>query len=175
MFSHSTQGTGKVVWRTHVRQTSGGPNGLALGDGRIYGNSAKGAFALDEATGKVIWRRLLVHGANQAVDIAPQFANGLVYTSTVGLLPGGTGVLYALDAATGRVRWHFNTVLHPWAVPGQGGWRRSVVDAVSRSGRHGVLRRCEPRPMGRHGGTAERRGLSRPRPVHGLAPRAERR
>jgi outer membrane protein assembly factor BamB len=126
-------GTGKVAWRTHVRQPSGGPNGLALGDGRIYGNSAKGAFALNEATGKVIWRRLLVHGANQAVDIAPQFANGLVYTSTVGLLPGGTGVLYALDAATGRVRWHFNTVLHPWAVPGQaaggGAWWTPSVGA----------------------------------------------
>jgi len=111
--------TGRLVWRTRVRQVSGGPNGLAAGGGRIYGNSSRSAFALDEATGKVIWRRTLVRGSNQAVDIAPQVANGLVYTSTVGLLPGGKGVLYALDAATGAVRWRFDTIVGDWAVPGK--------------------------------------------------------
>jgi outer membrane protein assembly factor BamB len=124
--------TGRIVWRTHVRQVSGGPNGLAAGDGRIYGNSSRAAFALDQSTGKVLWRRTLVRGANQAVDIAPQVANGLVYTSTVGLLPGGKGVLYALDASTGHVRWRFDTIAGEWAVPGKaagGGawWPASVA------------------------------------------------
>ena len=125
--------TGRLVWRTRVRQVSGGPNGLAAGDGRIYGNSSRAAFALDEATGKVLWRRMLVRTTNQAVDIAPQFAHGLVYTSTVGLLPGGKGVLYALDAATGRVRWQFDTIAGNWAVPGKaaggGAWWPASVGA----------------------------------------------
>jgi outer membrane protein assembly factor BamB len=125
--------TGRLVWKTHARQVSGGPNGLAAANGRIYGNTSRSTFALDAATGKVLWRRKLVHGANEAIDIAPQIANGRVYTSTVGLVPGGKGVLYALDAATGEIRWSFHTVLGQWAVPSQaagGGvwWPVSVGD-----------------------------------------------
>jgi outer membrane protein assembly factor BamB len=125
--------TGRLLWKTRVRQVSGGPNGLAAAGGRIYGNTSRGAFALDEETGKVLWRRLLVRGTNQTIDIAPQVANGLVYTSTVGLLPGGKGVLYALDAATGQVRWHFDTIRGEWAVPGKaaggGAWWPASVSA----------------------------------------------
>ena len=67
----------------------------------------------------MLWRRKLVRHANEAIDIAPQVANGIVYTSTVGLVPGGKGVLYALDADTGEIRWSFHTVLGAWAVPSQ--------------------------------------------------------
>jgi outer membrane protein assembly factor BamB len=127
--------TGKPVWKTHVRQVSGGPNGLAAGGGRIYGNSSRAAFALDGTTGKVLWRRTLVHGANQVIDIAPQFANGVVYTSTIGVPPGGKGVLYALDAATGQVRWRFDTIRGDWAVPSQaaggGAWWPASVGSDS--------------------------------------------
>jgi outer membrane protein assembly factor BamB len=126
-------GTGGVIWTAHVRQVSGGPNGLSAAGGRIYGNTRRGTFALDQATGKVIWRRRLVLGTNQTVDIAPQVANGLVYTSTDGLLPGGKGVLYALDAATGHVRWRFDTIRGNWAVPGKaaggGAWWPASVSA----------------------------------------------
>src|SRR6185437_5291324 len=111
--------TGRLAWKTHARQVSGGPNGLTAADGRVYGSTNRSAFALDAATGKVVWRRKLVLRDNQAIDIAPQAANGLVYTSTVGLMPGGKGVLYALDAATGAIRWKFDTVLGEWAVPSQ--------------------------------------------------------
>jgi len=111
--------TGRVVWKTHARQRSGGPNGLVVADGRIYANTSRSTFALDAKTGKVLWRTKIVRGNNQAIDIAPQTANGLVYTSTVGLLPGGKGVVYALDAATGAIRWRFRTVLGEWAVPSQ--------------------------------------------------------
>jgi outer membrane protein assembly factor BamB len=111
--------SGREVWRTRALSVSGGPNGLAAGEGRIYGNTSSNAFALDAATGKVLWRRKLVRTANQSIDIAPQFANGLVYTSTVGVSPGGKGVLYALEASTGRVRWDFSTILGDWAVPSQ--------------------------------------------------------
>jgi outer membrane protein assembly factor BamB len=111
--------TGSLVWKTHARQVSGGPNGLAAADGRIYGNTSRTTFALAVATGKVLWRSKLAFADDQAIDIAPQAANGLVYTSTVGLVPGGKGVLYALDAATGEIRWKFDTVLGEWAVPSQ--------------------------------------------------------
>ena len=113
--------TGRLVWRTRVRQVSGGPNGLAAGDGRIYGNSSRAAFALDEATGKVLWRRRLVRTTNETVDIAPLVADGLVFTSTVGFAPGGRGALYALNARTGQIRWRFETIRDPWPYPSAGG------------------------------------------------------
>jgi outer membrane protein assembly factor BamB len=55
------------------------------------------------------------------IDIAPQVANGLVYLSTIGQPPNGRGTLYALDAATGVVRWKFDTIKGKWAVPEQAG------------------------------------------------------
>jgi len=123
--------SGRRIWTAHARQVSGGPNGLAAGDGRIYANTNLSAFALDAKTGKVLWRRKLVHGKDQAIDIAPQFANGLVYDSTVGVPPGGKGVIYALDAATGAIRWKFRTILGDWAVPtvaaGGGAWWSASV------------------------------------------------
>jgi outer membrane protein assembly factor BamB len=123
-----------VVWRTLFRQPSQGPNGLAAAGGRIYGNTARSAFALDAATGKLVWLRRLTGPLEQAIDVTPVVANGLVYTSTTGLPPGGKGALYALDAATGKVRWKFTTILGDWAFPreaaGGGAWWPISVDAA---------------------------------------------
>jgi PQQ-like domain/PQQ enzyme repeat len=45
------------------------------------------------------------------IDIQPQVANGTVYLSSAALLGGG--FVYALDAATGRTRWSFDSVIDP--------------------------------------------------------------
>jgi outer membrane protein assembly factor BamB len=124
--------TGRLRWVQRFRSPSGGPNGLAAADGRLFGNTATSAFALDAATGRRLWLRRLTNRLEQAIDVAPVVANGLVYTSTVGLAPGGKGALYALDAATGRVVWRFVTVSGAWAVPreaaGGGAWWPLSVD-----------------------------------------------
>jgi len=128
--------TGRLLWRARFGQIDGGPNGLAAGYGRIYGNTDRAAFALDADTGKLLWVRRLARRPSSAVDVAPVVANGLVYTSSVGLPPGGKGVLYALDAATGRPRWRFRTILGDWAVPkeaaGGGMWWPVSVDGRGR-------------------------------------------
>jgi len=128
--------TGRRLWVTHARQVDGGPNGVAFAGGRVFGNTARAAFALDADTGRVLWRTKLVHSANQTIDIAPLVQNGLVFTSTVGVPKGGKGVLYALDAGTGRVVWQFSTVLGDWAVPGKaaggGAWWPFSVDGAGR-------------------------------------------
>lgn len=140
--------TGRRLWVTRARQVDGGPNGVAVADGRVYGNTARAAFALDARTGKVLWRTKLVQSANQTIDIAPLPANGLVYTSTVGIPKGGKGVLYALDAATGRIAWRFSTVLGAWAVPGRaaggGAWWPVSVDG----GGHVYAGTANPVPWG---------------------------
>ena len=87
-----------------------GPNGLAVGGGRVYGATDSDAFALSAATGRQLWSRHLTSATEQFVDIAPVVWEGLVFTSTVGFPPGGRGAIYALDAATGAVRWKFDTI-----------------------------------------------------------------
>lgn len=128
--------TGRLLWRKRFAQRDGGPNGLAAGYGRIYGNTSRAAFALDASTGALVWLQRLVHRRSAEIDVAPLVANDLVYTSTIGRPPGGRGVLYALDAATGRPRWSFDTIRGRFAVPaeaaGGGAWWTPSLDSDGR-------------------------------------------
>jgi outer membrane protein assembly factor BamB len=110
--------TGDVKWSKDYDAEDVGPNGLALGYGRIYGATSDFAFALDKDTGDEVWRsQKLTRNANEGIDMAPGVFDGTVYVSTV---PGnaksfykgnGAGVLWALDADTGKQKWKF------WTVP----------------------------------------------------------
>ena len=128
--------SGRLVWQRRFARIDGGPNGLAAGYGRIYGSTDRTVFALDAGTGRIDWLRQLGDPPARQIDIAPVVANGLVYTSTIGLPPGGKGTIYALDAATGRPRWSFATVRDRWTVPieagGGGAWWPLSVDADGR-------------------------------------------
>ena len=109
--------TGRVKWSKDYNMTDVGPNGVALGYGKIYGATPDFAFALDKDTGQEVWRsQKLTRNANEGIDMAPGVFDGTVYVSTV---PGnaksfykgdGQGVLWALDADTGKSKWRFATV-----------------------------------------------------------------
>jgi alcohol dehydrogenase (cytochrome c) len=106
---------GKLRWEYQVNtpELGGpGPDGVAVADGRVYGDAAHTVFALSAATGKPVWvdRNLLTKGQG-AFDIQPQAVAGRVYlASSLGNGTGG-GILLALDAVTGKVLWKFNTML----------------------------------------------------------------
>ena len=109
--------TGDVKWSRDYDAADVGPNGLALGYGKIYGATSDFAFALDKDTGDEVWRsQKLTRNANEGIDMAPGVFDNTVYVSTV---PGnaksfykgnGVGVLWALDAETGKPKWKFFTV-----------------------------------------------------------------
>jgi outer membrane protein assembly factor BamB len=113
--------TGKIRWRRLFGAANPGPDGVAVADGRVYGATDSSAFALDAATGRPVWRHFLVTRTARYVDIAPQVADGLVFVSTLGYPPNGRGVLYALDAATGKTRWSLDTIRGSWHVSGEAG------------------------------------------------------
>src|SRR3954470_11087482 len=108
--------TGQVKWTKNYNAPDVGPNGVALGYGKIYGATSDFAFALDQDTGQEVWRsQKLTRNANEGIDMAPGVFDNTVYISTV---PGnsksfykgnGQGVLWALDADTGKSRWKFDT------------------------------------------------------------------
>jgi outer membrane protein assembly factor BamB len=130
------QETGKVRWTKRFDAINDGPNGLALGAGRVYGATDNAAFALSPSSGRVLWTRVLTSASQQFVDVAPVYWHGLVIVSTVGFDPLGRGVIYALDARTGAVRWRFQTVQHPWLHPWEAGgggiWYPVSIDAKGR-------------------------------------------
>ncbi|HUY79951.1 MAG TPA: PQQ-binding-like beta-propeller repeat protein [Ktedonobacterales bacterium] len=108
-----TSGNLKWEYQANAPEKSGpGPNGVAVVDGVVYGDTPTSAFALNAATGKTIWVNSTLLSAGQGTfGIQPQVANGRVYlASQYGSGPGG-GVLLALNASTGDALWKFNTVI----------------------------------------------------------------
>src|SRR5215472_7773695 len=124
--------TGKLKWeyKFSPKIVEGGPNGVAVAGGVVYGDTMTTVFALSARTGKAIWvdRNLLNQGQG-TFGIQPQVANGSIYlASSIGTGPSG-GVLLALRASTGKVLWSFNTLLHGSASRfGAGGaWEPPLV------------------------------------------------
>jgi alcohol dehydrogenase (cytochrome c) len=107
--------TGKLKWEYQVNlpEKSGpGPDGVAVADGTVYGDTSTSVFALNAATGKTLWvNGDLLNSGQGSFEIQPQVADGRVYlASAYGSGPGG-GVVMALNASTGRLLWKFNTVI----------------------------------------------------------------
>ena len=140
------ESTGKLEWRHAFNKPSVGPNGVAYGYGRIYGATETKAFALDPATGKLIWSRKLTRNNREGIDMAPQIYDHTVIFSTVpgnGLSSfyqgGALGIVWALDPATGKPKWKFNTISDGaklWGNPkvnsGGGLWYPPSVDSHGR-------------------------------------------
>lgn len=131
--------SGEVMWTKSFELPSLGPNGVVVGDGRVYGTTPSEAFALDQETGKQLWSVALTRNEKEGIDIAPGFKDGIVYVSTVptnaaSLYAGeGVGILWALDAKTGKKLWKFNTVPNSlWGDPkvnsGGGLWYTPAFD-----------------------------------------------
>src|SRR6185436_18786376 len=139
--------TGKLKWEHDFNKPSIGPNGVAFGNGRIYGATEANAFALDAQTGKLVWTSpRLTRNNNEGIEITPQLYDNTVLISTV---PGngisnfykgnGDGIVWALDAATGKPRWKFNTISdgaklfgNPKINSGGGLWYPPAVDGKGR-------------------------------------------
>jgi len=141
--------TGHPRWRRNIDEEAFGPNGPAIGWGRIYAHDGANALrAFDLRTGRPAWSRPLAGptGAQQPVAF-----DGLVYTGLpagrrlkvqpgklqirlVG--PGSSGFLYGIRADDGAAVWDFQTV-EPgfWGDPdvnsGAGVWFPPAVDTAT--------------------------------------------
>jgi len=133
------QESGEVIWSKKYEQPDHGPNGVVVGDGLVMGATPTAAFALDQKTGKELWNVTLTRNEVEGIDIAPGYYKGIVYVSTVPVNvsefygPGGVGILWALDAKTGKKLWHFDTVPKSlWGNPkvnsGGGLWYTPAFD-----------------------------------------------
>jgi alcohol dehydrogenase (cytochrome c) len=129
--------TGTLKWKHAFNSPSIGPNGVALGYGRLYAATVSTVFALDPATGALIWKHKLTPSIHDGIDMAPQLYDNKVLLSTVpgsGVKhfyePKAVGIVYSLDAATGNTVWSFDTVPTPkqGSYSGGGLWYPPAVD-----------------------------------------------
>jgi glucose dehydrogenase len=133
--------TGAVRWTAGGGAATAGPNGVAVGWGKLFANAGDtGVAAYDLRDGRELWRfepRLV---SSEGIDIQPTVYGGSVFVSTVpaslrGLYLGGSrGVLFALDQRDGSTRWSFDTVdsADLWGDAegnsGGGAWYPPLVD-----------------------------------------------
>jgi outer membrane protein assembly factor BamB len=131
--------SGEVLWTATFEQPDEGPNGISVAEGRVYGANPTEAFALDQKNGEQLWSVKLARNEHEGIDMAPGVQKGIVYVSTVPVNAkeayegGGAGILWALDAKTGKKLWHFNTVPNDlWGNPnlnaGGGVWYPPAFD-----------------------------------------------
>ena len=106
--------------------------GVAIGDGRVYFGQLDGSVvALDQQTGKQLWKKQLVQWQlGQTITAAPIYIDGKIYIGSVGAEFGVRSFLEALDAATGEQvwRWYTTPAGRPAARPGRRA-RRSICAA----------------------------------------------
>lgn len=131
--------SGEVLWTATFEQPDVGPNGVVVAEGKVFGATPTEAFALDQKSGEQLWSVPLTRNRHEGIDMAPGYQDGMVYVSTVPLNTselyegGGAGILWALDAKTGKKRWHFDTVpTSLWGNPkvnaGGGVWYPPAFD-----------------------------------------------
>lgn len=132
--------TGEVRWTSEATGFNIGPYGVAVDDARVYGlDGSNGVVALDRATGARLWATDVTATPSTGIDVQPVVVGDMVIVSSVPVSlggiyePGDRGVITALDAATGTVRWTFDTVKgdlwgHPEVNSGGGAWYPPAVD-----------------------------------------------
>ena len=114
-------------WRARFARPSDGPNGVTTASGMVFGSTDQSTFALDARTGTCGPADTAHHDHEPDHDCAGGCERQAgAQPSSTGMAPGGRGILFGLDATTGRVRWRFGTILSPWRHPqvarGGGAW-----------------------------------------------------
>lgn len=135
--------TGKARWEKRYEDAAAGPNGIAVGWGKLYVPAGDTAVAaLDLSNGKELWKTTVEVPKNGGIGIAPVAFGDLVYFSTVPVnttsqyLGGVNGTLYAVEQQTGKVVWSFATVEdstlwgHADINSGGGAWYPPTIDVA---------------------------------------------
>lgn len=133
--------TGKLLWKRSYEQPSFGPNGVAIGWGKLFTTSSDSELvALDLQSGADVWKLAPELGHSEGMDIQPLVYDGQLFAATVpvsqtrGIYEGSAhGMLLAIDAQTGKQRWAFDTIDSPdtWGDPaangGGGAWYPPLI------------------------------------------------
>jgi PQQ-dependent dehydrogenase (methanol/ethanol family) len=108
--------TCRRIWHTAVSYPKLGflknNHGVFYLDGRLFRvHGGVHAYALDAASGRVLWDVPFQHTEGEGAPMAPIAWNGLVFVgNSGGDNMGVQGHVHALDVATGREAWRFDVI-----------------------------------------------------------------
>ncbi|NQV35846.1 MAG: PQQ-binding-like beta-propeller repeat protein [Phycisphaeraceae bacterium] len=110
-------------------------NGVDEGHLHIPSQSAPSFCAFNKNTGELVWE-YAVHGRVLHGQWSSPSA-GAVNGKTQIILPGGDGLVYALDALTGELIWHFdcNPKTSEWELGGYGTKNNLIATPVFENGK----------------------------------------
>jgi glucose dehydrogenase len=109
--------SGKQIWIKEYNLDNAGPNGVSVDSGKIFAIKGRYNVVGLNLKGEELWTTNLSENTNEGIDIQTTAYKGLVYVSTVPGVSnenfykgGSTGIIYALDQNTGKIKWSFDTV-----------------------------------------------------------------
>lgn len=146
------------VWRSSVGRGADSLTRIlappVIADGRIFAlDAAAHVSALDEATGKRLWRKSLRLKGERA-DAG--FGGGIAYEDGRLFVTTGFGRIHALDATTGAEIWRRDIIIPFRSAPTVNGGR---VFAVTQDNELQVLATDDGRVLWTHQGITEQAGL----------------
>lgn len=165
--------SGRQRWSRCFDEPTFGPNGVALGWGKLFATVGDSRIvALDLQGGQDLWELSPELGRSEGMDIQPVVYAKQLYAATVpvstsrGVYEGGAhGLLLAVDTETGAQRWSFDTIdsEDAWGDPdangGGGAWYPPLIDA-----RSGITYWGTGNPVPWPGTVDQPNGASRPGP-----------
>ncbi len=129
--------TGKINWVHYYNEEDVGPNGCAVGYGKVFiPRDPFNVAALDINTGNELWSQSISTKDSIGIDIQPTVFDNTVFASSV---PGSSlelfyqggayGTFYGLNQSKGTIIWKWDTIDDPakmWGMPtiasGGGTW-----------------------------------------------------
>ena len=167
--------TGRTLWQSVSTGFTVGPEGVAVGWGKVFAATADGIEALDARSGQVLWTRRLTESATAGVDMQPTVIGHRV------LIANGTGECCrpvpgwrpGVSVRGRRLLRQGRLVVRHGRVQGPVGtsrrqlrWRRLVPAGDRHENRNRLLGNRQSGPVSWHAPISERIESCRPEPVH---------
>src|SRR5579885_1546075 len=109
--------SGKTLWQfdpqVGLNVPGNGTNmrSVGMGNGMVFTGMYGTVYAINAQTGAQVWATQVVNPVGGGgIDTSPVYYKGLVVIGTTGGDWGGACEMVALDAKTGKVRWHYSSI-----------------------------------------------------------------
>jgi quinohemoprotein ethanol dehydrogenase len=107
--------SGKVIWQFDPKLPTNvdgyRARSLGMGDGMVFTGAVGTVYALNAQTGAEVWATQIVDPIGFGrIDVSPVYYKGLVVLGTSGGDGGASAIDVALDAKTGKVKWHYSQI-----------------------------------------------------------------
>jgi len=142
--------SGKTLWQfdpqvgLNVAGNGTDMRSLGMGDGMIFTGAYGTVYSINAQTGAQVWATQVVNPVGGGgIDVSPVYYNGEVIIGTTGGDWGGACETVALDAKTGKVRWHYSNIpsnpkaygwntwpANRWYYGGAAEWDMPAVDST---------------------------------------------